>query len=308
MGVLTLKKIFKKSLITLGVTSALLIAGCSSSNNDATNNDGNTNYSEAVDYTITGIEPGAGISVTTEKAIEEYEQLSGWEVELSSTAAMMSELDTAYKNEEPIIVTGWNPHWMFAKYPDLKYLEDPLDIYGGEEGINTLTRIGFEEEYPQAYKFLSQFKWDVEDMEEIMYEAEETGDEVEDVAVRWVEENEDKVSSWIDGVDGEGESIELVSTPWDSERASSGVVKEAMEQVGFEVKVTPVDVAVVFESLANGDADATVAAWLPMTHKDFFEKHEDKLVDLGANLTGAKIGLSVPEYMDIDSIEDLETK
>lgn len=169
----------------------------------------------------------------------------GWEVELSSTAAMMSELDTAYKNKEPIIVTGWNPHWMFAKYPDLKYLEDPLDIYGGEEGINTLTRIGFEEEYPQAYKFLSQFKWDVEDMEEIMYEAEETGDEVEDVAVRWVEENEDKVSSWIDGVDGEGESIELVSTPWDSERASSGVVKEAMEQVGFEVKVTPVDVAVV---------------------------------------------------------------
>lgn len=45
-----------------------------------------------------------------------------------------------------------------------------------------------------------------------------------------------------------------------------------------------------------------------MTHKEFFEKHEDKLVDLGANLTGAKIGLSVPEYMDIDSIEDLEAK
>src|SRR5690625_1372978 len=287
------------------------MAACGGETNDNANeneNNDDVNYSEAVDYTITGIEPGAGISVTTERALEEYDELQGWEVELSSTGAMMSELDTKIENEEPIIVTGWNPHWMFAKYPDLKYLEDPLDIYGGEEGVNTLTRIGFEEEYPQAYKFLSQFKGDVEDMEEIMYESEETGDEVEDVVVRWVEENEDKVSSWIDGVDGEGESIELVSTPWDSERASSGVVKEAMEQVGFEVKVTPVDVAVVFESLANGDADATVAAWLPMTHKEFFEKHEDKLVDLGANLTGAKIGLSVPEYMDIDSIEDLEAK
>src|SRR5699024_12216814 len=59
--------------------------------------------------------------------------------------------------------------------------------------------------------------------------------------------------------------------PWDSERASSGVLKEAMEQKGFKVEVTPVDVAVVFETVANGDADATIAAWLPITHQEFFE-------------------------------------
>src|SRR5699024_5826865 len=154
---------------------------------------------------------------------------------------------------------------------------------------------------------IDQFEWEVEDMEQIMYEAQETGEEIEDVAKRWVEENEDKVAEWTDGVDDvDGVEVELVSTPWDSERASSGVLKEVMEQKGFNVTVTPVDVAIVFESVANGDADATIAAWLPMTHKEFHEKHQDDYIDFGPNFTGTLIGLIVPEYMDIDSIEELE--
>src|SRR5699024_2355260 len=113
---------------------------------------------------------------------------------------------------------------------------------------NTLTRLGFEDEHPEAFKFLSQFEWEVEDMEGIMLEAEETGDEVEEVAKRWVEDNEDKVATWLEGVDeGNGDKIELVSTPWDSERGSSGVVQEVMNQDGFDVTVTAVDVAIVFE-------------------------------------------------------------
>jgi len=306
---------FKKMLFASSVAGVMILSACSGNeaseeqNDNATNDDNTENYSEAVDYTITGIEPGAGISVTTEQALEEYENLQGWEVELSSTAAMMSELGKKIDNEEPIIVTGWNPHWMFAKYPDLKYLDDPKEIYGGEEGINSLVRIGFEEDHPEAFKLIDQFNWDVEDMEAIMYESVETGDEVEEVAKRWVAENEEKVATWTEGVeDVDGVDIELVSTPWDSERASSGVIKEVMEQKGFNVTVTPVDVAVVFESVANGDADATVAAWLPITHIDFYEKHEDDLIDLGPNLVGAKIGLTVPAYMDIDSIEDLQPK
>ena len=235
--------------------------------------------------------------------------MAGWTLDISSTAAMMAELDKAIANEEPIIITGWNPHWMFAKYPDLKYLEDPKDIYGGEEGINKLVRKGFEEEKPEAFKVISQFKWEVEDMEEIMYEASDTGEEVEDVAKRWVENNPDKVAAWLEGVeDVDGVEVELISTPWDSERASSGVLKTAMEQKGFNVTVTPVDVAIMFESIANGDGDATVAAWLPYTHKEFHERYKDDYIDLGPNLVGAKIGLTVPAYMDIDSIEDLEPK
>ena len=48
-----------------------------------------------------------------------------------------------------------------------------------------------------------------------------------------------------------------------------------------------------------------VAGWLPATHAAQYEKYGADLVDLGPNLDGAKIGLVVPTYMDVDSIEDL---
>lgn len=299
--------------VVLGLSLTLIAAGCGSDDSateDTTDTDsGDVNYSEEVEYTITGIEPGAGISVTTEEALEEYDSIEGWDIELSSTAAMLVELGQAIENEEPIIVTGWNPHFMFAKHPDMKYLEDPKDIYGGEEHISTLVTPDLKDTKPNAYKVLDQFEWDIEDMESIMYEAEEEEEELEEVAKRWVADNEDITSKWIEGVDhAEGESIELVSTPWDSEVSSSSVLKEVMESVGFEVNVTPVDVAIVFESLANGDADATIAAWLPGTHAQFYEEHEENLEDLGPNLHGTIIGLVVPDYMDIDSIEELEAQ
>ncbi|MCM3397814.1 glycine/betaine ABC transporter [Oceanobacillus profundus] len=295
--------------VIFGILAIFMLAACGNSDGNAADSNGEADYSEEVDYTITGIEPGAGISVTTEKAIEEYDSLQGWNVELSSTGAMMTELRGAIENEEPIVITGWNPHWMFAEYPDMKYLEDPQGIYGGEETLNSLARIGLEEEKPEAYKLIDQFEWNVEDMEEIMYESEQTGKAVEEVAVQWVEDNEDRVAEWVEGVeDVDGVEIELASTPWDSERASSGVLKEVMEQKGFSVTVTELDVAIMFESIATGDADATLGAWLPITHKDFYEANQDNIVDLGPNLTGAKIGLVVPEYMDIDSIEDLNSK
>ena len=75
------------------------------------------------DYEIIGIEPGAGIMGMTKNAIKEYE-LDDWTLVEGSSAAMVAELKKAYNNQEPIIITGWSPHWMFSAF-DLKYLEDP---------------------------------------------------------------------------------------------------------------------------------------------------------------------------------------
>ncbi|TFB22089.1 glycine/betaine ABC transporter [Filobacillus milosensis] len=302
----------KYSFIFITMLSLILISACGSdetsdNTNGSDGEDNKQNISEEVEYTITGIEPGAGITVTTEKAIKEYDSLNGWSLETSSTAAMVTALEEAIDNEEPIIVTGWNPHWKFAKFPDLKYLEDPKGVYGGAENIQTLARKGLEEDKPNAYKIIDQFNWTVEDMESIMYESKDTGDSIDAVASRWVEDNQNKVSQWTDGVeDVDGVKVEFSSTPWDSERASSSVLAQVMEQKGFDVTVTPVDPAAVFEAVANGDVDATLAAWLPATHKDFYNKVKNDIVDLGPNLEGAKIGVVVPGYMDISSIEDLE--
>jgi glycine betaine/proline transport system substrate-binding protein len=62
----------------------------------------------------------------------------------------------------------------------------------------------------------------------------------------------------------------------------------------------------MWAGVANGSVDAHIAGWLPLTHADKYKKYEGDFEDLGPNLEGAKTGLVVPEYMDINSIEDLK--
>ena len=303
---------FKLKKLSIVAALSLVLAACGggddTSDGDSGNGEGESNgdvnYSEEVDYTIIGIEPGAGITQATNNAIEEYDSLAGWTQEESSTAAMLTELGDAIENEEEIIVAGWNPHFMFAQY-DIKYIDDPKGVYGGEEYISTIVRNGLEDDMPEAYQILDNFNWTLEDMESIMLEAQEK--EMEVAAQEWVDENQDTFNSWIEGVESvDGDQIEIVATPWDSERASGEVIRLALEEKGYDVTITPVDPQIVFQAIASGDADASVAPWMPQTHGDFYAQYEGEFEDLGENLTGAKIGLAVPTYMDIESIEDLE--
>ncbi|HEX7325217.1 MAG TPA: glycine betaine ABC transporter substrate-binding protein [Rhodanobacteraceae bacterium] len=101
-------------------------------------------------------------------------------------------------------------------------------------------------------------------------------------------------------------TIHLVYVEWDSCVAGTDLVKGALEQAGYTVKTTSVTAAMMFEGVANGDADAMVCAWLPTTHKAYYARTKDQLVNVGANLDGgATIGLVVPDYVTIKSIADL---
>lgn len=103
----------------------------------------------------------------------------------------------------------------------------------------------------------------------------------------------------------EDQEIELAYVEWDSEIASTYVVGEVLEELGYDVTLTSLDNAVMWNAVATGDADAMVSAWLPGTHEAQEAEYGDSMDHLGTNLEGAKIGLAVPEYMDVDSIADL---
>ncbi|WP_043930999.1 glycine betaine ABC transporter substrate-binding protein [Bacillus sp. EB01] len=255
-------------------------------------------------YEITGIEPGAGIMAQASNGISEY-GLDQWKVIEGSSAAMYAELDKAYKNKKPIIVTGWAPHWKFSKY-DLKFLEDPNGVFGGVEGIHTLVRKGLEQDAPGAYKILDQFSWETGDMEAVMVDIQE-GMSPEEAAEKWISENQELVAKWTNGAqEGNGEDINLVYVAWDTEIASTNVIGKVLEQNGFKVTLSQVEVGPMFAGVANGSSDAMVAAWLPSTHVEYYNTYKDDLVDLGLNLQGTRNGLVVPEYVDINSIEDLK--
>ncbi|MEG0286295.1 MAG: ABC transporter permease/substrate binding protein [Vagococcus sp.] len=143
---------------------------------------------------ITGIEPGAGTMTLAEDTVKSYPNLSGWEVQSSSSGAMVVALDQAIKNKEPIVVTGWSPHWKFSKY-DLKYLEDPKKTMGESESIHTMARLGLKDDMPEAYQVLDNFNWTVEDIESVMLDIN-AGMTPQEASQKWIEANPDKVAEW----------------------------------------------------------------------------------------------------------------
>jgi glycine betaine/proline transport system substrate-binding protein len=291
-----MKNNFKKlSVIALSL-AVLTFVGCSSSKS------ADTSIGEQMDYKITGIDAGAGEMQLAEQAVKEYK--TNYTVQSSSGAAMTQSLADAYKNKKPIIVTGWSPHWMFSKY-DLKYLEDPKGIFGGAEHISTVVHKGLKEKSPSAYKILDQFAWTPADMEAVMLKINDGG-AVKEVARQWITDNKDKVSKWTDGATKvDGDAIKLAYVAWDSEIASTNVIGLVLEDMGYKVALTQVDAGPMWAALGSGDADAIVAAWLPATHAKYISDYKDTVENLGPNLEGARVGLVVPKYMDINSIEDL---
>ncbi|WP_432354201.1 glycine betaine ABC transporter substrate-binding protein [Sporosarcina sp. A2] len=291
-----------------GISAVSLLAlGLAACGDDDANKDGNASdktAGEMVDYKITGIDPGAGIMEATDRAIEDY-KLDKWELTTGSGAAMTAALKKAYDKEEPIIITGWSPHWMFTKF-DLKYLDDPKGSYGGAEEIHTIGSLDLAKDKPEAHQILQNFKWDEEDMGEIMV-AIIDGEDPADAAQAWIDKNEDKVAAWTEGVDKvDGDEFSFVYVAWDSTVASTNVMAKVLEEQGYKVKMSQVEAGPMWTAVADGSADALLAGWLPVTHKTYAEKYDGKFEDVGTSMEGVKIGLTVPSYMDIDSIEDLK--
>lgn len=91
---------------------------------------------------------------------------------------------------------------------------------------------------------------------------------------------------------------------WAEGVAMTHVAQEILKQEGYEVKVEKAAVDLVFASLNNGDTDVFMDTWLPGTHGEKIKKFSD-LVSLGTNYDNARIGLVVPSYVTINSIEEL---
>ena len=282
-----------------------MLAGCQG---EAADKSSNVETNEAAEITeIVGIEPGSGTMNIAAETVEAY----NLDLELipSSEPAMITELQKAIKNEEPIVVTLWQPHWMFSKY-DLKFLEDPKGTLGASENIHTMVRIGLKDDHLSAYQFLDNFNWEVEDMNEVMSKfGQDVSVKPREAAEEWIENNRDKVESWTEGIESvDNETIELAYTNYDTEISSTNVVALVLEELGYNVELTPLDMGIAFKSLSEGEIDGMLIAWLPVGAASYAEEYKDVIVDLGPNLEGAQQGFVVPEYMDIDSIEELPTK
>ena len=127
-----------------------------------------------------------------------------------SEGAMMAELKSAYAAEEPILMMIWQPHWIFADL-DLNWVEwNKIEGECVEESqeketacgfqqaeVHKVVWGGFEKKWPAAYKMVSNFTLTNEDENWAIFEVDNNGRDVKDVAKEWLEKNESLWKGWI---------------------------------------------------------------------------------------------------------------
>ncbi|MGY2289701.1 glycine betaine ABC transporter substrate-binding protein [Pseudomonas sp. SDO528_S397] len=142
---------------------------------------------------IVGIDAGSGVMLKTDEAIKQYGL--DYKLQASSGAAMIAELTRAEDKQESIAVTGWVPHWMFAKWK-LRFLDDPKGIYGAAETVNSIGSKDLEKKAPDVAAFLKKFQWASKDeIGEVMLAIQE-GAKPEAAAKDWVAKHPERVAEW----------------------------------------------------------------------------------------------------------------
>jgi glycine betaine/proline transport system substrate-binding protein len=145
--------------------------------------------------TITGIDPGAGLTRLSRDAIEEY-GLDGYELQISSGAGMTAALTRAVRRDEWIVVTGWSPHWKFGAF-ELRYLDDPKGVLGSFERVHAVARMGFYQDYVEVASFLSRMQLPIDDLQAAMNVAQETS--YENAVTEYIANNGDRIDYWVTG-------------------------------------------------------------------------------------------------------------
>lgn len=150
---------------------------------------------ELFDNEIYAIEPGSGMALTTVKMTEDYE-MDEFDIQNSSVAAMLQQLDNKIEKEEGIIFNAWRPHPMFVRH-DIKLLEDPRDSWKKDD-VEIGVTPEFEENSPQAFTLFSNMKLDLDMVEDWIMAIDEDGKEPRELAEEWVLENEEIVNEWLE--------------------------------------------------------------------------------------------------------------
>jgi len=118
-----------------------------------------------------------------------------------------------------------------------------------------------------------------------------------------------EVTSSMTGASEFSEPVKIGYVLWDGEIASTNVMQQVLKQAGYKnVEIVAVDAGPLYQGVASGQFDFTTSAWLPYTHQSYWETYGDRVDSVQTNLEDCKIGLVVPAYVTIDSIEELNSE
>ena len=144
---------------------------------------------------IVGIDAGAGIMKTTDKAITAY-GLDGYTLMTSSSSTMLASLKKAMDKGEWVVITGWTPHWMFDQF-DLKFLDDRRKYMEIWKKYMPLPGKVSVKKTRLPLSFLVIFKLTTEELSSFMTAMKDARMDEEEIARKWRDEHRQLVDSWI---------------------------------------------------------------------------------------------------------------
>ncbi|MFP3873365.1 MAG: glycine betaine ABC transporter substrate-binding protein [Thiohalophilus sp.] len=150
-----------------------------------------------LDGRIQGIDPGSGLMQSSEAAVKAYQLDDQYKLVAASGAAMTAVLDRAYRNKEWVVVTAWQPHWIFARY-DLRFLQDSRQLLGGRERIHAIARQGFQQDHPpEITGFFTRLYLNDDEMAELLLETQDS--DVETAVQDYIREHPRRIRYWLSG-------------------------------------------------------------------------------------------------------------
>ena len=158
-------------------------------------------FRDGLDGEINGIESGANVNDQTRQILKNND-IEGFSVVPASGPATWQALESAINNKEPIVVTGWYPHWKWGTY-DLKYLEGAqtgqTPVFGEKEDVFTIVDNQFTEEFPkEVVCFLQKFEVNNRQIESMMDTFRNRGDMSRQAAAeKWVKNHPEDVQQWL---------------------------------------------------------------------------------------------------------------
>lgn len=142
---------------------------------------------------IVGIDAGAGIMNKAEQAVKDYGL--DYQLQSASEAAMMATLKKSIDEKQPVVITGWAPHWMFARY-QLRFLEDPKKVFGETEKIQTIANIEFSVSDTVAVNFFRKFQLNSEQLGSLMGTLADADGKEDEAVNEWIRNNQELVKQW----------------------------------------------------------------------------------------------------------------
>ena len=161
-------------------------------------------YPEKFNKEMYGLEAGmAGNKIMWDAVKNDIYGLKGWKVIPSSESGMLAQVKRAISRKEWVVFQGWEPHWMNVEF-DMKYLEDPENIWGGTSTVYTVAHPSLAEEHPNVARFLSQMTLPKSVQSDWILEYSHEGRPADEVAREWIASNRDMVDRWLEGVVAKG--------------------------------------------------------------------------------------------------------